>query len=385
MKSILKIAARLMIGALIGLIIVVPVIAIIDGESMFTVAKTIFVSNGLKLVYMLVAAVLASLTAFIVQLIVHEGGHLVAGLLTGYKFVSFRFLNFTLIRKDGRMQWRKYDLAGTGGQCLLTPPDKPIDEIDTRWYNAGGVLANLLLSLLGIILLITVDMPGWLNIFWGVTAFIGIFFAITNGIPMKLGGVANDGHNLFQMEKDPTGKRYFLNILKSNALNQEGVQPKDMPADLFEQPEQPCDWKDQLFVGNVLLSASRMMNLHQWEEAYELLREAYTHKKDIMPLYLNELNAMMVVSCIATGRDDEARSHYTPKTQEYVSQHSPTQSDKRLVAMAVALVLDNDRTAAEEMYNELQATKERFIHQGDVAMSLDLMRWMLDSRLEIRG
>ena len=53
--------------------------------------------------------------------------------------------------------------------------------------------------------------------------------------------------------------------------------------------------------------------------------------------------------------------------------------------MAVALVLDNDRTAAEEMYNELQATKERFIHQGDVAMSLDLMRWMLDSRLEIRG
>lgn len=385
MKSILKIAARLMIGALIGLIIVIPAIAIIDGESMLTVAKTIFVSNGLKLVYMLVAAVLASLAAFIVQLIVHEGGHLVAGLLTGYKFVSFRFLNFTLIRKDGRMQWRKYDLAGTGGQCLLTPPDKPIDEIDTRWYNAGGVLANLLLSLLGIILLITVDMPGWLNIFWGVTAFIGIFFAITNGIPMKLGGVANDGHNLFQMEKDPTGKRYFLNILKSNALNQEGVQPKDMPADLFELPEQPCDWKDQLFVGNVLLSASRMMNLHQWEEAYELLREAYTHKKDIMPLYLNELNAMMVVSCIATGRDDEARSHYTPKTREYVSQHAPTQSDKRLVAMAVALVLDNDRTAAEEMYNELQANKDRFIHQGDVAMSLDLMRWMLDSRLEIRG
>ena len=385
MKSILKIAARLMIGALIGLIIVVPVIAIIDGESMFTVAKTIFVSNGLKLVYMLVAAVLASLTAFIVQLIVHEGGHLVAGLLTGYKFVSFRFLNFTLIRKDGRMQWRKYDLAGTGGQCLLTPPDKPIDEIDTRWYNAGGVLANLLLSLLGIILLITVDMPGWLNIFWGVTAFIGIFFAITNGIPMKLGGVANDGHNLFQMEKDPTGKRYFLNILKSNALNQEGVQPKDMPADLFELPEQPCDWKDQLFVGNVLLSASRMMNLHQWEEAYELLREAYTHKKDIMPLYLNELNAMMVVSCIATGRDEEARKHYNKSTKDHVALHASTQSDKRLVAMAVALVLDNDRTAAEEMYNELQATKERFIHQGDVAMSLDLMRWMLDSRLEIRG
>ena len=380
MKTILKIAARMMIGCLIGLIIVIPVIAVTDGESMFTVAKTIFGSNGLKLLYIVASTVLASLAAWLVQLIVHEGGHLVAGLLTGYKFVSFRFLDFTLIRKDGRLQWRKYDMAGTGGQCLLAPPDRPIDEIDTRWYNAGGVLANLLLSILGIVLLITVDMPTWLDIFWGVTAFIGLFFAITNGIPMKMGGVANDGHNLFQMEKDRAGKRYFHNILKSNALNQEGVQPKDMPADLFELPEPPCDWKDQLFVGNVLLSVSRMMNLYQWEEAYELLREVCTHKNDIMTLYQNEINGMMAVTCIATGRDDEARQHYDKSTKDYVTHHAPTQSDKRLVAMAVALALDNDRPAAEEMYNELQANRDKYIHQGDVAMSLDLMRWLLDNR-----
>ena len=380
MKSILKIAAKMMLWALIGLIIVVPVIAIIDGESIFTVAKTLFGSNGLVMLFILVTTVVTSLVALLVQLIVHEGGHLVAGLLTGYKFVSFRILDFTLIRKDGRLQWRKYDMAGTGGQCLLAPPERPIDEIDTRWYNAGGVLANLLLSILGIILIITIDMPGWLSFFWGVTVFVGLIFAITNGIPMKIGGIANDGHNLFQMEKDRTSKRYFLNILKSNALDQEGVQPKDITADLFELPEPPYNWKDQLFVGNVLLTISGMMSRHQWEDAYHLLTEACNNKDSFIRLYQLEIENMMTQVCIFTRRDDEARQHYSKKVAKHVSKHAPTQSGKQLTLMAVALVLYADRLRAVQIMENLEARRDKYIHQNDVAMSLDLMQWLLDNR-----
>ena len=376
MKGLFKIISSLVIGCVIGVLVVVPIIALINGESVSSVLSSFLSERLLRLLIVIPVAILA----IILQLIIHEGGHLVAGLLTGYRFVSFRFLNFTLIRKDGRLQWRNYDLAGTGGQCLLAPPDRPYDQIDTRWYNAGGVLANILFSILGIILLIAFDMPVWLKVFWGVMVFIGLYYAITNGLPMKLSGMANDGYYLFHMEKNNADKRYFLNILKSNALNQEGLQPKDMPEDLYDLPEQLGDWKDPLYVGNRITSVSRLMNLHQWEEAYHLLTEMLRNKNDIMPLYVNEINCMMTVLCIAMGRDDEAKRYYDKTTTNYVNQHAPTQSDKRLVKFAAALALDNDRPEAEKIYNELLADRDKFIHQGDVAMTIDLMQHLLDCR-----
>ena len=88
----------------------------------------------------------------------------------------------------------------------------------------------------------------------------------------------------------------------------------------------------------------------------------------------------MTQVCIAMGRDDEARQHYSKDIAKYVSRHAPTQSDKQFTAMAVALALDGDRPRAENIVKELEANREKYIHQGDVALSLDLMHWLLNNK-----
>ena len=379
MKAIFKIALYLIVGGLAGYFIAMMIIALIGGEPITSAFYANLGAKGIRLVYLVAVAFVATVVGFMVQIIIHEGGHLVAGLLTGYKFVSVRFLSYTLIRKDGRLQWRKFDLAGTGGQCLMAPPDKPIDQIDTRWYNAGGVLANILLTAIGILLLVFVDMPSWLSIFWAVTCFMGFYVALINGIPMKLGGVANDGSNLFQLEKDLPTKQCFCTILESNALNQEGVPFDKMPDRLFELP-QPLDWENSMHVGVIFPAVTRMMAQYQWEEAYQLLTEACSNKDVMMELYQHELEALMTLVCIAMGREDEARQHYSKKVAKHVNLHASTQSDKQLDAMAVVLALDKDRPAAEKMYHDLKANRDKYIHQSDVALSLELMQWLLDNK-----
>ena len=379
MKTILKLFVYMLIGAGIGIVIVGPLIALIEGESITTVYSNIANKFSLQTVAEILWMLIAVLIAFILHIILHEGGHLVAGLLTGYRFVSFRFLNFTLINKDGRLQWRNFELAGTGGQCLMAPPDKPLEQIDTRWYNAGGVLANILIVLLSLVLVWAFDLPHWLNELLIIMAFIGIVTALTNGIPMKLGGVANDGYNLLQMEKDLPGKQSFCNILDINARSQEGETYSEMPERLFALP-QPIDWKNSMHVGSVLSAATRLLALHQWEDAYQLLTEALNHKDEYMMLYQLETENMMIQTCILSGRDDEARLHYTQEVQKHISQHASTQSDKQLTSMAVALVLDNDRPKAEALLQNLEANRDKFIHQSDVAMSLDLMHHILTTR-----
>ena len=379
MKTILKLFVYMLIGAGIGIIIVGPLIALIEGESITTVYSSIANKFSLQTVAEILWMLIAVLIAFILHIILHEGGHLVAGLLTGYRFVSFRFLNYTLINKDGRLQWRNFELAGTGGQCLMAPPDKPLEEINTRWYNAGGVLANILIVLLSLILVWAFDLPHWLNELLIIMAFIGIVTALTNGIPMKLGGVANDGYNLLQMEKDLPGKQSFCNILDINARSQEGETYSEMPERLFALP-QPIDWKNSMHVGSVMSAATRLLALHQWEDAYQLLTEALNHKDEYMMLYQQEMENMMIQACILTGRDDEARLHYTKEVEKHIGQHASTQSDKQFTSMAIALVLDNDRPKAEKILHNLEANRDKYIHQSDVAMSLDLMHHILTTR-----
>lgn len=379
MKTLLKFIGGLLVGACLGFALVTFIIALINGESILTTYQTLASKFSLGIIAQILWLLFIGFTAFIVNIVLHEGGHLVAGLLTGYRFVSFRFFNFTLISKDGHLRWRNFELAGTGGQCLLAPPNKPIDQIDTRWYNAGGVLANILITAVSLLLIWAFDLPQLLDELLGTMAVVGVLVALMNGIPMKLGGVANDGLNLFQLEKDIPSKQCFCNILDVNGRSQGGESYADMPERLFTLP-QPIDWKNSMHVGAVLLAATRMIAMHQWEEAYHLLSEALDNKDSYMKLYQLEAEAMMTLVCIATGRYDEARQFYSKEVAQHVSLHASTQSDKLLVQQAVALALDNDRPAAEKKYHDLQAKRDKFVHQGDVAMSLDLMQWLLDNR-----
>lgn len=135
-----------------------------------------------------------------------------------------------------------------------------------------------------------------------------------------------------------------------------------------------------MHVGSFLSAATRQLALHQWEDAYQMLTEALVNKEDYMQLYQLEVENMMTQVCILAGRDDEARQHYTKEVAKHISQHAPTQSDKQLTAMAVALALDGDRPKAESLLHKLEADRDKYIHQGDVAMSLDLMHYLLENR-----
>lgn len=375
MKTMLKLVGGILIGSLVGALIIFPFTVLFTDMSTGDAIKSLFTDDLPRIVTNIIPLVIA----FILHIMIHEGGHLVAGLLTGYRFVSYRFLNFTLIRKDGRLQWRNFELAGTGGQCLMAPPDKSWEQIDTRWYNAGGVLANFITALLAILLLWAFDLPNWLSIFLIIMACIGFLMALFNFIPMKMGGVANDGSNIFQLEKSQSAKRCFCIIMEANALNQDGVPFSEMPDRLFELP-QPLDMANSMHVGAMFPLVSRMLEQHQWEEAYQLLTEACDYKCFMLVLYQLEIEAIMTLACILTGRDEEARQHYSKDVAKHVGMHAPTQSDKQLVAMAVALVLNNDRPKAEKILQQLETGRDKYIHQSDVILSLDIMRWLLDNR-----
>ena len=123
----------------------------------------------------------------LLHMIIHEIGHLICGLISGYKFSSFRIMNFILIQKNGKLKIKRLTIAGTGGQCLMAPPDMKDEKIPILLYNLGGPIFNLIAGII-FLLIFFILMPYPLvgaSVF--VFSLVGIIFAVLNGIPMPMG------------------------------------------------------------------------------------------------------------------------------------------------------------------------------------------------------
>ena len=323
--------------------------------------------------------ILASIISFILSIVVHilfhEGGHLVAGLLSGYRFVSFRIFSFTLLKSEGKMHIKRFKIAGTGGQCILTPPQKPIEQINTTWYNAGGFIANLLLSggaLCGFFFVGTPIARSSLFIF----ALTGIFFALLNGLPLKVGGIPNDGYNIKMLRKNLESKKAMCTQLRVNALVQEGMRPIEMPSEWFvtEHDGDDFDWKDPLQLSIRLMAASYIMDCGDIEKSHQMLEEAYVHKESIAPLFINEIVCELIYTSLATGRTARARELYTKEIQSYISQHRKVMSSKERVMFAVELLMLNNSAAAKQILDSVSDKQSEYLMQGEVKMDLALMQ-----------
>ena len=354
-----------MVGACIGFVGIIGVRVLVLGDS-FDGLHSKFAETGmLETVGVSLLAILILLFSIFLQVLLHEGGHLVCGLATGYRFVSFRIFNLTFIRKDGKLCIKRFSLAGTGGQCLLTPPERPLEDIPTTLYNLGGVLANLLTAILAFLPLLTVDgLPYLLKFFLLMLSLIGILLAGMNGIPMKMGGIGNDADNMCLLLKDSKSKQALVTQLRINALVQEGMRPKDMPAEWFSQTED-INYKDALQVTIA---------------AYNAFEKIMSHRHEVIGLLIKETACELLFTALVTKRTARAEELYTDELDTYIRQYKDVTSSKQRLLCALALYRDKDTAKAKEIYEATCQRKNKYLMQGEVSSDIALMKSILTAK-----
>lgn len=375
MKTILKMIAGLLIGGLAGLLIGgLIVVAFTDTTWSEYIQKyySLDFSEGLAVFLVAVGSLLLSLAILVP---IHELGHLICGQLTGYKFVSFRIFNYTILKEDGKFRIKKFAVAGTGGQCLLTPPDLPIEQIPTGLYNFGGLLANIVILII-VIPLFFLKLNPFVAEALGVFAATDVIMIMLNGIPMQAGGVGNDGYNIKLLKKNLLSKQGIVNQLRANALIQNGMRPKDMPDELFMNPEN-IDYKNALEVSIPLMYSSRLVDRMEYEEAKHYLESLYDHKEEIMPLYLKEIACELSFLYLRTGEIEKADALLDKDLRKYIDTYRKMMSSKERILCAIALYLDKDESKASEIYNRMKERKEEYLLQGEVKSDIALMEDMI--------
>ena len=344
-----------MVGACIGFVGVIGVRVLVLGDS-FDGLHSKFAETGmLETVGISLLAILILLFSIFLQVLLHEGGHLVCGLATDYRFVSFRIFN-------------------------LTPPERPLEDIPTTLYNLGGVLANLLTAILAFLPLLTVDgLPYLLKFFLLMLSLIGILLAGMNGIPMKMGGIGNDADNMCLLLKDSKSKQALVTQLRINALVQEGMRPNDMPAEWFSQTED-INYKDALQVTIALMSASRLLDCEEWEAAYNAFEKIMSHRHEVIGLLIKETACELLFTALVTKRTARAEELYTDELDTYIRQYKDVTSSKQRLLCALALYRDKDTAKAKEIYEATCQRKNKYLMQGEVSSDIALMKSILTAK-----
>lgn len=376
--QILKYIGALAFGGIIGLI-GVSIFMILFTDITFSelITKFAHIDWADTAGYILIS-ILSLLFSFTLHLLLHEGGHCVAGLLSGYRFVSFRIGNITLLRTNNKLRIKRFSLEGTAGQCLMMPPQKPIDDIPTVLYNLGGVLFNIIFSIIGIIIFILTTSASVASCSI-IFAMIGILLALINGIPMKVGGVSNDGNNVLYLNKDTKAKEAFVYQLITNALVQDGTRPAELP-DEYLSFDTDFNYKDPLAVNWLILSASVLIDRQEYDRAYTLLNHAMQHSKEIMQLFVYEIACELVFTALITGHIEQAKGLYNKDLARYIEQHKNVMSAKQRISCAIALYIDKEAEKAQQIYREVCDRRDSYLMQGEVKMDLALMEKILTDK-----
>lgn len=179
--------------------------------------------NNLTGTSLLVAFLLYFLSSAI-HLLVHEGGHFIGGVASGYKLLCLQLGPMNIVvGKNNKLSilWK----GSLSGQCVMLP--KHIENIRFKAYNMGGIIANAVLMIFSFVLLLMDSF--WTSLLFVELICVGVQKVIVNAVPHKTNSVPNDGYIIKILKKDKAIQKDYAMYLRlyGNLFLDEDISPQD--------------------------------------------------------------------------------------------------------------------------------------------------------------
>ena len=317
--------------------------------------------------------------SWFLQVVVHEGGHLIFGLLSGYTFSSFRIGSMMILRENGRFVTKRLKIAGIGGQCLMAPPEMVNGKYPVVLYNLGGSILNLVVSLVFVPIIIAAPEGGYLALFSFMMIGVGLISCLGNGIPLHTKTVDNDGYNAVSIHKSEHAMKAFWIQMKVNEQLRHGIRTKDMPDEWFEVPSDEA-MKNSMVATIGVFSASRLMDQHRFDEAESLINHLLETETGMVPLHRNLLICDLIyLEVIGLNRSERIEDLYTKELKKFIKTMKAFPSIIRMEYAYYLLTMDDPDMAAR-LKASFEKVAETYPYPNDINTERELIE-IADSRV----
>lgn len=254
----------------------------------------------------------------------------------------------------------------------MGPPDLVDGRIPYRLYNLGGALANTLVALVAAALAFA--LPQRLaTIFFAFLALVGVAFALTNGLPLTVGGVNNDGKNLRAAGESPDALRAFWVILKIGEAQADDLRVKDMPAAWFAVPADSGQLRNPLITSVAVLACNRLLDEGRAPEAAGAIRDLLERETGMLGLHRSLLKVdLAYCELMGENRAAEVERALDAEARKLMKAMSRFPAVMR-TRYAQALLADRDEEAARRIREEFDRAAARYPYPSEIEGERELM------------
>lgn len=306
------------------------------------------------------------------QIALHELGHLLGGLLSGYGFSSYRLGSFMLLKENGKLRLRRFSIPGTGGQCLMIPP-KPVDgKIPYVLYGLGGVAMNTLVAVVALILWAILEKGTMGSVLLMMTAMFGAVLALSNGLPIRMGNVDNDGRNVLTLKKHPGAMAHYIHQMQISDYLTKGYRVKEMPEAWFPKPELG-EMTDSLTATAGVFAANRLLDEHRFAEAQAWMEEMLTADTGMTELH-SRLTLSDLLYCLLIGENrPETLNRWLDAEQKQFMQVMKKSVSILRTEYAIALLLEKNEEKAQKLLTQFEKQAKQYPYPQEAQSERELM------------
>jgi len=253
----------------------------------------------------IVFGVLGFIFSWFIIACLHEAGHLVLGLLGGFKMQRLKVFNVLISRKEGKFRPSIERASSFVGLCEMYPATCQNLRNSYLLLSLGGVLFTFLVFFIDIILFFVplfapIGLGGYnaysFFIMWTPAAFCYTFF---NAVPFYNDDGYSDGAVILGILKDDTSQQVALSALAIQQKMYEGFSPKQIDSELYFNVPQIME-TDPAFV--MILQLRYMYYMDKWDyvnavACIERLEEMY----DELPYTAKSEAAMDILFTYSIG------------------------------------------------------------------------------------
>lgn len=338
-----------------------------------SIGESIASSNWPPLL-MIVSQLLMAALAIIIGVIIHEAGHLVFGLLTGYRFSSFRIFSWMWYSDGSTIKLTRYDVPGTGGQCLMIPVKKNGDY-PYFWYLVGGGIANLLLAA-GLFDWSTIVSPDFAS-HLTIAAFVNVSLGIVNLLPIY-SPITNDGANILFISKSEAARKAFALQLIAAEAQIHGKRLSELDDNLFIEPSDE-DFDNEILTTSYNYLITRELDRHHYDQVYTMIDSLLARDN----LALNPISKQLLLVeklflDLMKGNTALVTKSYDKELQKLVSSMTKNHLFANRFLYAYEKLVNHDEEKADQHVKQFHDIALNYPYKGDLALEKELLQLAIE-------
>jgi len=309
--------------------------------------------------------ILFGIINYFVIITIHELGHLVCALLTGYKFDRFEVKWFAWYKDEKSIKFEMIkNKEKIGGQCVMIPPQN-YKDFKFFWYLFGGVLFNLLLAFIALLFLIALELGEISELILIFIMVMNIVVSISSLIPKD----GNDGGLLLMGLRSDDSRRALHMMFFANTIHgklAKGMRLRDFPSEMFKITDDR-EIENEHMARIVLLYAARLDDIGEHSAALKQLERV--RRASLLPSCEESKNLKTAASISAMYHYattspcfEKAKAIYSNQSvQEFLARDLPT--NWQILSAYHFFVLE-DQTKGWELLNKAKNAIVNETNQG---------------------